>query len=405
MFDVYKIREDFPILKRSWNGKPLIYLDNAATTQKPKAVIQAITDFYSLHNANIHRGRHKLSQEASDLYEDAHKKVAKFIGAKGMEEIIFTRNATESLNLIANCLDWQKGDEVIVSEMEHHSNLIPFLMLQNRKGVKIKYIPVNNEGKLKIDELKSLITAKTKLVSCVHVSNFLGTVNQINEIGKICKEKDVLFAVDGAQSAPHMQINVKKLNCDFFAFSAHKMCGPTGIGILWAKKELLEEMSPFLGGGEMIKEVNYHNFSTNILPWKFEAGTPNIAGGYAFGVALEYLSKIGFENVEKHEKELISIIMEFFSKMPQIEIYGPKEVKERGGLISFNIKGINHHDVATILDEKANIAVRSGHHCVMPLHKKYGINGSVRASVYIYNTKEEIEVFCNTVKEIVNIFC
>ncbi|MEM4714459.1 MAG: aminotransferase class V-fold PLP-dependent enzyme, partial [Candidatus Nanoarchaeia archaeon] len=213
MFDVYKIREDFPILKRSWNGKPLIYLDNAATTQKPKAVIQAIADFYSLHNANIHRGRHKLSQEASDLYEDAHKKVAKFIGAKGMEEIIFTRNATESLNLIANCLDWQKGDEVIVSEMEHHSNLIPFLMLQNRKGVKIKYIPVNNEGKLEIDELKSLITSKTKLVSCVHVSNFLGTVNQINEIGKICKEKDVLFAVDGAQSAPHMQINVKKLNC------------------------------------------------------------------------------------------------------------------------------------------------------------------------------------------------
>ncbi|MGC8885252.1 MAG: aminotransferase class V-fold PLP-dependent enzyme [Candidatus Nanoarchaeia archaeon] len=405
VFDVEKIRSDFPILKRSWKGKPLIYFDNAATTQKPMQVIQALVNFYSEHNANVHRGRHKLSQEASDLYEDAHKKVAKHIGAKSYEEIIFTRNTTESLNLLAKCLPWKAGDEIIVTEMEHHSNLVPFLMLKNI-GVKIKYLPVNSEGELDLSLLPSLISPKTKLISCVHASNFLGTINPVKEIGDVAKDckKDILYVVDGAQSAPHMQINVKKIGCDFFAFSSHKMCGPTGIGVLWGKKELLEKLPPFFGGGEMIKEVSYSDFTTNVLPWKFEAGTPNIADGYAFGVALDYINSIGLENISEYEHKLLSHLLNGLLEIRNVEVYGPKDAKKRTSLVSFNIKGMNAHDVATILDDKANIAVRSGHHCVMPLHRKLGIEGSVRASLYFYNTIDEIDIFCNLVSEIAKIF-
>jgi len=402
-FDVQKIREDFPILKRAWKGKPLIYFDNAATTQKPAQVIQALVDFYSQHNANVHRGRHKLSQEASELYEGAHEKVAKFINAKSYEEIVFTRNTTESLNLLARSLPWKSGDEVIVTEMEHHSNLVPFLMLKE-KGVKIKYLPVNSEGELNLDLLPSLITKNTKLISCVHVSNFLGTINPIKQIGKIAKKNGILFAVDAAQSAPHMKIDVKELDCDFLAFSAHKMCGPTGIGVLWGKKDLLSGLSPFMGGGEMIKEVSYDSFSTNVLPWKFEAGTPNIADGYAFGVAIDYLNSIGMGAISEYEHKLTSTLLKRLLEIPNVEVYGPKDPKKRSSLVAFNIKGMNPHDVATILDEKANIAVRSGHHCVMPLHRKYGLDGSVRASLYFYNTLEEIDVFCNLVEELSKVF-
>lgn len=393
------VRKDFPFLRRKINGKQIIFLDNAASTQKPKIVIDALKEFYEHHYANIHRGLYTLSQEASEMYEKAHDKVAKFINAKGREEIIFTKNATESLNLVAKSLGLKKGDEIIISEMEHHSNLVPWMMLKSR-GIKIRFLHVSEEGEINLEELNRLITKKTKVISIVHISNFLGTINPIREIGKIAKEEGIIFIVDGAQSVPHMPMNVKKLNCDFLAFSSHKMCGPTGIGVLYGKKEKLEELSPFLGGGDMISDVTYKNYKVNKLPWKFEAGTANIADGYAFGVAIDYLKKIGMEKIWKHEQKLIKYTLEELQDMSSIEIYGPLNPKKRGGLVSFNINGINCHDVAAILDTRYNICVRSGHHCVMPLHKKLGIDGSVRASFYLYNTLEEAEMFVNAIKEI-----
>ncbi|MDD5181689.1 MAG: cysteine desulfurase [Candidatus Nanoarchaeia archaeon] len=401
--DVYKIREDFPFLKRMVKGKPIIYFDNSASNQKPAVVIDALRDFYANHNANIHRGVHILSQEASELYEKAHDKAAKFIGAHGREEIIFTRNATESINLVSHTLDFKAGDEIIISEMEHHSNIVPWLMLKE-KGIKLKYIPVSEKGELVISELEKMITKNTKLISVVHMSNFLGTVNPVEEIGKIAHKHNILFMVDGAQSAPHMPINVKKIGCDFFAFSGHKMCGPTGIGVLYGRKDLLKEMKPFLGGGDMISTVAYDSFKPNELPWKFEAGTPNVADGYAFGVAVDYLSKIGMQNVWKHECELGRYAYEKMAELGKITIYGP-EPEKRGGVISFSIKGLEPHDIAGLLNERANIAVRSGFHCVEPLHRKYGLpKGSCRASFYVYNTKEEIDKFIDELKILVKTF-
>lgn len=401
--DVYKIREDFPFLKRIIKGKPIIYFDNAATSQKPAAVIESLRDFYANHNANIHRGVHRLSQEASELYEKAHDKVAKFIGAKGREEIVFTKNTTEAINLVSHSLDLKAGDEVIITEMEHHSNIVPWLMLKE-KGVKVKYLPVDDNGELALYELEGMITDKTKLISVVHMSNFVGTVNPVEEIGKIAKKHKVLFMVDGAQSAPHMPVDVRKIGCDFFVFSGHKMCGPTGIGALYGRKDLLNEMKPFLGGGDMIKTVEYEYFKPNELPWKFEAGTPNIADGYAFGVAVDYLSKLGMQNVWKHEKEMINYAYEKIGILEKIKMYGPKADK-RGGLISFNVKGLEPHDVAGLADSRANIALRSGFHCVEPLHKKYGLpKGSVRASFYIYNTKEEIDSLAEELKMMIKTF-
>ncbi len=397
------IRKDFPFLKRKIRGKPIIYFDNTASTQKPQVMIDALKDFYENHYANIHRGIYTLSQEASEMYEKAHDKVAKFIGARGREEIIFTRNTTESLNLVAHSLNLKKGDEVIITEMEHHSNMIPWMMLKD-KGVKLKFLEVDKNGEIVLDKLPSLITKNTKVISCVHMSNFLGTINPVEKIGKIAKENGIIFVVDGAQSVPHMPINVKKINCDFLAFSAHKMCGPTGIGVLYGKKEILENMKPFLGGGDMINEVDYEGYTTHTLPWKFEAGTANIADGYAFGVAIDYLSKIGMDNIWKHEQKLTKFVLEKLMQMKNVEIYGPLDWKKRGGLVSFNVKGMEAHDVAGILDNRANICVRSGHHCAMPMHKKLGVNGSVRASFYLYNTEKEIEVFIKHLNEIVNVF-
>jgi cysteine desulfurase/selenocysteine lyase len=400
--DVEKIRADFPFLKRKINGKPIIYFDNAATSEKPHVVIDALRDFYENHNANIHRGVHRLSQEASQMYEEAHDKAARFFGAKSREEIIFTKNSTESINLVAHSLDLKAGDEIILTEMEHHSNIVPWLMLKEN-GIKIKYIPVNAEGELELDSLQQLITNKTKLISCVHISNFLGTINPVEEIGKIARKHKILFMVDGSQSAPHMPVDVKKIGCDFFVCTSHKMCGPTGIGILYGRKELLEKMKPFLGGGDMILEVTYESFKPNVLPWKFEAGTANIADGYAFGVAIDYLSKIGMANVRKHEIELVKYAYEQMKLLDKVKIYGPGPDK-RGGLIAFNIEGLEAHDVAGILNERANIMVRSGHHCVMPLHKKMGLKGSVRASFYIYNTKEEVDKFIEELKILIKTF-
>lgn len=397
------IRKDFPFLKRKINGKPIIFFDNAASTQKPHVVIDALQDFYENHYANIHRGVYTLSQEASEMYEKAHEKTAKFIGAKSKEEIIFTKNTTESINLIANCLDLKAGDEVILTEMEHHSNLVPWMMLKD-KGIKIRYLEVDKNGELALTKLQSLITDKTKVISCVHISNFLGTINPVEEIGRIAKANNLIFVVDAAQSVPHMPVNVKRIDCDFMAFSSHKMCGPTGIGVLYGKKELLEKMKPYMGGGDMILDVDYNSFKPHVLPWKFEAGTANIADGYAFGVAIDYLSKIGMDKIWKHEQELIKMTLEKMSKIKNVEIYGPKDYRKRGGLIAFNVKGLEPHDVAGILDNRANICVRSGHHCVMPLHKKLGLKGSVRASFYFYNTKEEVEEFIKQLEEIAKVF-
>lgn len=381
-----KIRKDFPFLK-----KGLIYFDNAASTQKPKVVIDAIKDFYENHYANIHRGIYKLSQEASEMYEKAHEKVAKLIGAKS-NEIVFTKNTTEAINLLAYSLGIKRGDEIIISEMEHHSNIIPWMI----KGLKIKYIPVKN-GLLELDKIP--ITKRTKIISCVHISNFLGTLNPVKEIGKIAKENNLIFIIDGAQSVPHMPVNVKKIDCDFLAFSAHKMCGPTGVGVLYGKEEFLERMKPFMGGGDMIKYVNYDNFKVREIPWKFEAGTPNIVGGYAFGVAVDYLKKIGMNNIWMHERKLVKILLKGLAEIGA-EIYGPKDLKNRGGLVSFNVKKIDAHTLAGILDEK-KICVRSGHHCVMPMHEKIGIKSSVRVSFYLYNIKREVDYFINCLNEVV----
>ncbi len=388
--DFKEIRKDFPIFNKKIEGYPLIYFDNTATTQKPFKVIDAISDFYKNYNANIHRGVHRLSQEASDLYEEAHRKTGNFINCN-WDEVVFTRNTTESINLVANCMDFKKGDEVIVSLMEHHSNIVPWQILEKRKGIVLKFVEVNN-GELDIEDLKSKISNKTKLVSMTHVSNVLGTINPVGEIAKITHENNAYFLVDGAQSAPHMKIDVKKMGCDFFAFSSHKMLGPTGIGVLYGKKEIMEEMRPFITGGDMIEEVFEHHSTWNTLPWKYEAGTPNIAGAVGFSAALDYLNSIGMQNVENYIQELTKYALEKIDA----EIYGPKK---RAGIISFNLRKIHPHDVAYLLDKKG-IAVRSGNHCAQPLMRKLNILGTVRASFYIYNTKEEIDFFVKQLEEI-----
>jgi len=403
MLNVEKIRKDFPILKRKVNGKKLIYFDNTATTQKPIQVINAVAEFYREHNANIHRGVHELSREATELYEEAHRKVTKFINAKSMENIIFVRNATEAINLVAYSWGLEnltKDDEILLTVMEHHSNLVPWQFVAKKIGAKLKFVDINDDGTLKLEQLKTLINEKTKLVALTHVSNVLGTINPVETISKLAKEVNAVFLVDGAQSVPHMPVDVKKIDCDFLAFSGHKMLAPTGIGVLYGKKEILEEMSPFLYGGDMIHEVWLKNSTFAKLPWKFEAGTPNIAGAIGLSAAIDYLQRIGMENVRRHEMKLTKFALEEMNKIENIQIYGPQDVKIRGGVISFNIEGINHHDVAMLLDE-FGIAVRSGHHCAQPLTRRLGVKGTVRASFYIYNTTEEVNFFVNALKKII----
>jgi cysteine desulfurase/selenocysteine lyase len=407
ILNVDKIREDFPILKRMLkNNKPLIYLDNAATTQKPKQVINALKRYYTHYNANVHRGAYQLSEEATSAYEEIRDRVARFINAK-REEIIFVRNATEALNLVA--YTWgraniKKGDRVVITEFEHHSNIVPWQIITKEKNALLEYIRVNNEGLLILDDLYNILNNdNVKLVSFSHMSNVLGTISPAKEIVKIVHQYNIPVLIDGAQSVPHMPIDVKDLDCDFMAFSAHKMLGPTGVGVLYAKRSILESMPPFLGGGDMIKEVHKYDTIYNDIPWKYEAGTPNIADVIAFGKAIDYLTKIGLENIHNYEKELTKYALDRLSSIKGLEIYGTFDIEKRGGVISFNLGDIHPHDLATILDEDG-IAIRSGHHCAQPLMEKLNIPATSRASVYLYNKKEEIDALVSALERARMIF-
>jgi len=402
----YELRNDFPIFKKKINGKDLVYLDNASTTQKPYSVINSITDFYSNYNSNIHRAVYQLAEEATELYEQSRKKIANFINVRP-EEIIFTRNTTESINLIAH--SWarsnlKKDDVIAITEMEHHSNIVPWQILCQEIGTRLEYVGIDESGFLDIEYLIELISSrKVKLVSISHMSNVLGTIVPIERIVKTAHQYDIPVIVDGAQSVPHMPVDVKKLDCDFLVFSAHKMLGPTGVGVLYAKKELLEKMKPFMAGGDMIKEVFKFHTNYNEVPYKFEAGTPNIADVVGFGAAVEYLEKIGMENIRNHEIYLTEYALESMQSLKHITIYGPMDSKFRGGVISFNIADIHPHDLATIMNDHG-IAIRSGHHCAQVLMQRLDVPATSRASFYIYNTKEEIDKFVNAIKEAGRIF-
>ena len=402
----YEIRNDFPIFKKKINGKELVYLDNASTTQKPYSVIDSITDFYTNYNSNIHRAVYQLAEEATALYEQSREKIANFINVRP-EEIIFTRNTTESINLIAHSwarTNLKKDDGIAITELEHHSNIVPWQILSQEIGTRLEYVGIDENGFLDLDHLDDLISSKkVKLVSISHMSNVLGTIVPIERIIKTAHENDIPVLVDGAQSVPHMPVNVKKMDCDFLVFSAHKMLGPTGVGVLYAKKEFLEKMRPFMGGGDMIKEVFKFHTNYNEVPYKFEAGTPNIADVVGFGAAIDYLEKIGMENVRKHEIDLTEYALESIQSINYLTIYGPRDPNYRGGVISFNIADIHPHDLATIMNDHG-IAIRSGHHCAQVLMQRLDVPATSRASFYIYNTKEEIDKFVNAIKEAGRIF-
>ena len=404
--NVARIREDFPILKRQVNDKPLIYFDNAATSQKPNAVIDAIDRYYREYNANIHRGIHKLAEEATLAHETAREKVAKFINAKRASEVVFTRNTTEALNLVA--YSWgrasiRKGDKIVLTIMEHHSNIVPWLRLAEEKGAAVEFVKIDENGELREDELHELIDERTKIVAVTHASNVLGTVNPVRDIGRVAHRFGALFVVDAAQSVPHMAVDVEDIDCDLAAFSGHKMLGPTGIGVLYGKSEYLERMPPFLGGGEMIKEVHTTGASWKDLPYKFEAGTPNVSGAIGLGAAVDYLSGVGMKNVQDHEREITSHALNRMKQVEGLQIYGPKEVDRRVGVISFNLGDIHAHDLASILDEEG-IAIRSGHQCAQPLMEFMHVPATSRASFYIYNTKEEVDVFIEALEKARKIF-
>ncbi len=404
--DVIKTRKDFPILERELRaGVKLTYLDSTATSQKPLQVIQAMDDFYRKSNANIHRGVHTLAEESTALYEGARERIAKFINAESARQVIYTRNTTESINLVA--YTWarenlKQGDLVILTEMEHHSNLVPWHMLQAERGIELDFIPVTEDGLLDLATYKTLLERRPKLVSFTHMSNVLGTINPAAEIIRLAHEAGAIALVDGAQSAPHLQVDVQSLDADFFAFSAHKMCGPTGIGILYGKLDLLEAMPPFLGGGDMIREVKLRSFRANSLPHKFEAGTPAIAEAVGFGAAVDYLTTLGMDNIAAHEHEVTEYAMERLEEIPGVKLFGPSADK-KGGVASFTLEGVHPHDVAQILD-RDGIAVRAGHHCAQPLHEKFGIPATSRASFYLYNTKEEADLLVNGIYKVKEMF-
>lgn len=393
MMDSAKIREDFPIFKRQVNGKPLVYLDSAATSQKPQVVIQALDHYYRTYNANIHRGIYSIAEEATREYEGARKKVADLIGAHDSAEVVFTRNATEAINLVAYAwgrANVRAGDEIVLTEMEHHSNLVPWIMLSEQTGARLKHIPFDDAGHLDLEVARELVTDRTKLVGVVHMSNVLGTINPVAEIADLAHQHGALMLVDGAQSVPHLGARVEDIGCDFLAFSSHKMLGPTGVGALWGRRELLEAMPPFLGGGEMISQVFLDRAAYNEVPWKFEAGTPNIADAIVWGVAVDYLEGIGMQAVRAHEIELTEYTLERLSEVPQIRLYGPTDARVKGGVVAFNLGDIHSHDVAAVLDAEG-ICVRVGHHCCQPMMRKLGVPGTARASFYIYNSREDID--------------
>jgi len=399
--DVAAIRADFPILHQKVNGHPLVYLDSAASSQKPREVINALLEHYRYNHSNIHRGIHTLAERSTEAYEKTRVHVARFIGGVQPEEIIFTAGTTESLNLLAYSwgdINVHEGDEIVVTEMEHHANIVPWYQLARRRKAILKTIPITVCGHLDLSHLDSIITPRTKVVALCHMSNVLGTINPVAEIAEAARKKGAVVVADGAQSAPHTAINVRDLGVDFFAFSSHKMLGPTGVGVLYGRRELMEEMTPFNTGGEMIREVRFDRITWNELPYKFEAGTPNIAGVIAFDAALTYLEKLGMPNVHHHEMELTRYCFERMSELEGLEIQGPQVVEQRGGAISFTDPVIHPHDIGTFLDSRG-IAVRAGHHCAQPLMRVMGKVATARASFYVYNTKSEIDVLVDSLKE------
>ena len=404
MYNISDIRKDFPILGREVYGKPLVYLDNGATTQKPRQVVDAITEEYYSVNANVHRGVHFLSQEATRLHEASRERVRSFINASSTNEIIFTRGTTEAINLLAYSFGeafLHEGDEVIVSTMEHHSNIVPWQLLEQRKGIRLRVIPITDRGEICLDEYKALFNEHTRLVSVTHVSNVLGTVNPIREMIRIAHDHEVPFAVDGAQGVPHIKVDVQELDADFYAFSAHKIYGPTGIGVLYGKEQWLDRMPPYQGGGEMIQTVSFERTTFNELPYKFEAGTPDYIGTTAFARALDYVSALGIEHIAAHEKALTDYALQQLSEIPAMRIIG--EAEERGAVISFNVGDIHPSDLGTLLD-RLGIAVRTGHHCAQPLMQRMGIPGTVRASFALYNTMAEVDALVAAVDRVRKMF-
>lgn len=407
-YDVDAVRREFPILGTKMNGKPLVYLDSAATSQKPLRVLKAMDDYYREYNANIHRGIYRIAEEATERYIDSKNKVARFINAKSMHEIIYVRNATEAINLAA--LAWgnanvNRGDHIAVSEMEHHSNLVPWMLLAKRKGAALDYVKLDSK-KEKIDmrSLDEVLEHNPKLVAVSHESNVLGTINDVKEISKRAHKVGAIVLVDGAQSTPHMPVDVRDIDADFFAFSAHKMLGPTGIGALYGKRELLESMEPLNSGGDMIKSVEYDSYTWNELPWKFEAGTSDIAGGIGFGAAIDYLDSVGMAKIRSHEMELTFHAMKEMEGIRGITMYGPSDAGKRGGVVSFSIEGVHPHDVAQVFDSEG-IAIRAGHHCAMPLvRQRLGVPALSRMSFYLYNTKEEIDFAVGAIGKVKKVF-
>lgn len=405
MYDIQKVRGDFPILGRVLYDKyPLVYLDNAATTQKPRCVVDAMTDEYYNVNANVHRGIHFLSQQATDLHEASRETVRRFVNAGSSSEIVFTRGTTESINLVATCFSdafMKEGDEVIVSHMEHHSNIVSWQIVAQRKGIRLRVIPVSDDGVLDIEAYKGLFNERTRIVSCSHVSNVLGTINNVKEIVRIAHEHGVPALIDGAQSTPHFGIDVQDMDCDFFAFSGHKIYGPTGIGVLYGKEEWLEKMPPYMGGGDMIKTVSFDGTTFNDLPYKFEAGTPDYIASTGLAKALEYVSDIGLDNICEYEKWLTEYAVSEMMNIDEMVIYGPKE--NRDAVISFQVGNIHHLDMGTLLD-RLGIAVRTGHHCAEPLMRRMGIEGTCRASLALYNTKEDVDSLVNGIRRVCKMF-
>lgn len=404
MYDINKVREDFPILARQIYGKPLVYLDNGATTQKPRQVVEAMVDEYYNVNANVHRGVHFLSQQATDLHEASREAVRRFINARSTDEIVFTRGTTESINLLAFSLGEamvKEGDEIVVSAMEHHSDIVPWQMMCGRKGAVLRVIPMTDEGELELDTLEGMLNERTKIVCCTHVSNVLGTVNPVKRIVKMAHAHDVPVLIDGAQSVPHMPVDVQELDCDFFAFSGHKVYGPTGVGVLYGKEEWLEKLPPYQGGGEMIKNVTWERTTYNVLPYKFEAGTPDYVATHALAKALEYVTALGMENIYAYEQELTQYALERMRQIEGMRIFG--DAAHRDAVISFLVGDIHHLDMGTLLD-RLGIAVRTGHHCAEPLMTRLGISGTVRASFGLYNTREEVDALVAGIEKVSKMF-
>lgn len=406
-YDLEQIRQDFPILQRQVYGRPLVYLDNGATTQKPRYVVEAMTEEYYNVNANVHRGVHFLSQKATDLHEQSRETVRRFLNANSVNEIIFTRGTTESMNLVASCFSeafMQEGDEVIISTLEHHSNIVPWQLAQNRKGIKLRVIPITDEGNICLDEYEKLFTNRTRIVSVAHVSNVLGTINPVKEMIEIAHAHGVPVLIDGAQSTPHMAVDVQQLDCDFFAFSGHKMYGPTGVGVLYGREKWLDRLPPYMGGGEMIKRVSFEQTTFNELPYKFEAGTPDYIATTGLAQAIDYVCQLGMDSIEAHERDLAQYAVSRLQQIPGMHLYGPMAYGAEGaGPLSFNVEGIHHLDMGTLLD-RLGVAVRTGHHCAEPLMHRLGVDGTVRASFGLYNTRAEIDVLVSSIERVCKMF-